>query len=159
MLSKLFLHEKTVEILLNILEAEERGEKVYPLQISNILNSPYSHISRVIGEFEKNCIIESKLEGRTRVLRLTECGKKIALLLRDLKNELEKDLVSIMKVRKLQEIYENSKKDFYCLAPIIAELEILMNSTKDEGVLEEVRRLKKRLESESYAESFGRNEG
>ncbi|MEM4541251.1 MAG: ArsR family transcriptional regulator, partial [Archaeoglobaceae archaeon] len=72
MLSRLFLHEKTVEILLNILEAEEKGEKVYPLQISNSLNSPYSHISRVISEFERNCIIESKLEGRTRVIKLTE---------------------------------------------------------------------------------------
>lgn len=148
MLCRLFLHEKTVEILLNIFEAEERGEKVYPLQISNSLNSPYSHISRVISEFEKYCIIESKLEGRTRVLRLTDCGKKIALLLRELKKELEKDLVSIMKVKKLGEIYENSRKDFYCLAPIIAELEILMSSTNDETALEEVRKLKKRLESE-----------
>ncbi len=148
MLSRLFLHEKTVEILLNIFEAEEKGEKIYPLQISNSLNSPYSHISRVISEFERNCIIESKLEGRTRVLKLTECGKKIAFLLRELKRELEKDLVSIMKVRKLREIYDNSRKDFYSLAPIIAELEILMSSTKDESALEEARKLKKCLESE-----------
>lgn len=148
MLSRLFLHEKTVEILLNILEAEEKGEKVYPLQISNSLNSPYSHISRVISEFERNCIIESKLEGRTRVIRLTECGKRIALLLRELKNELSKDFVSIMKVKRLEEIYKTSKKDFYYIAPIIAELEILISSTKDVNALEEAKKLKKRLESE-----------
>ncbi|MCS7144046.1 MAG: ArsR family transcriptional regulator [Archaeoglobaceae archaeon] len=148
MLSKLFLHEKTVEILLNVLEAEERGEKVYPLQISNSLNSPYSHISRVISEFEKNCIIESKLEGRTRVIRLTECGKRIALLLRELKNELSKDLVSIMRVKKLEEIYEKSKKDFYHLAPIVAELEILISSTKDENAIKEAKILRSRLESD-----------
>ncbi|MEM2726735.1 MAG: ArsR family transcriptional regulator [Archaeoglobaceae archaeon] len=148
MLCRLFLHEKTVEILLNILEAEEKGEKVYPLQISNSLNSPYSHISRVISEFERNCIIESRLEGRTRVIRLTECGRRIASLLRELKNELEKDLVSIMKVKKLEEIYENSRKDFYCLAPIIAELEILISSTKDEYAIKEAKMLKERLESD-----------
>ncbi|MEM1671343.1 MAG: ArsR family transcriptional regulator [Archaeoglobaceae archaeon] len=148
MLSRLFLHEKTVEILLNILEAEEKGEKVYPLQISNSLNSPYSHISRVISEFERNCIIESKLEGRTRVIKLTECGKKIAILLRELKNELSKDLVSIMKVKRLEEIYKTSKKDFYYIAPIIAELEILISSTKDVNALEVAKNLKKRLESE-----------
>lgn len=149
MLSKLFLHGKTVEILLNILEAEEKGEKIYPFQISNNLNSPYSHISRVISEFEKNCIIESKLEGRTRVLKLTECGKKIAIMLRELKNELEKDLVSIMKVKKLEEIYENSKKDFYSLAPVIAELEILISSTKDENAIKDAKILKSRLESDN----------
>lgn len=148
MLSRLFLHEKTVEILLNILEAEERGEKVYPLQISNILNSPYSHISRVISEFEKNSIIESKLEGRTRVLRLTECGRKVAIMLRELKNELSKDFVSLMKLKKLEEIYEKSKKDFYSLAPIIAEIEILLSSTKDENAIREAMRLKKLLESD-----------
>ncbi|MDI9611327.1 MAG: ArsR family transcriptional regulator [Archaeoglobales archaeon] len=148
MLCRLFLHEKTVEILLNILEAEERGEKVYPLQISNILNSPYSHISRVISEFEKNSIIESKLEGRTRILRLTDCGKRVALMLRELKNELSKDFVSIMKLRKLEEIYQNSKKDFYCLAPIIVELEILLSSTKDETAIKEAMKLKKRIESD-----------
>ncbi|MEM0215638.1 MAG: ArsR family transcriptional regulator [Archaeoglobaceae archaeon] len=148
MLSRLFLHEKTVEILLNILEAEEKGEKVYPLQISNSLNSPYSHISRVISEFERNCIIESKLEGRTRVIKLTECGKKIAILLRELKNELSKDFVSIMKVKRLEEIYKTSKKDFYYIAPIIAELEILISSTKDVNALEVAKNLKKRLESE-----------
>lgn len=148
MLCRLFLHEKTVEILLNILEAEEKGEKVYPLQISNSMNSPYSHISRVISEFERNCIIESKLEGRTRVIKLTECGKRIAYLLRELKNELEKDLVSIMKVKKLEKIYENSRKDFYCLAPIIAELEILISSTKDENAIKEAKMLKERLESD-----------
>ncbi|MCS7129908.1 MAG: ArsR family transcriptional regulator [Archaeoglobaceae archaeon] len=148
MLSRLFLHEKTVEILLNILEAEERGEKVYPLQISNILNSPYSHISRVIGEFEKNSIIESKLEGRTRILRLTEYGRKVAIMLRELKNELSKDFVSLMKLKKLEEIYEKSKRDFYSLAPIIAEIEILLSSTKDENAIREAMRLKKLLESD-----------
>ncbi|MEM4541306.1 MAG: ArsR family transcriptional regulator, partial [Archaeoglobaceae archaeon] len=118
------------------------------LQISNSLNSPYSHISRVISEFERNCIIESKLEGRTRVIKLTECGKKIAILLRELKNELSKDLVSIMKVKRLEEIYKTSKKDFYYIAPIIAELEILISSTKDVNALEVAKNLKKRLESE-----------
>lgn len=146
MVCKLFLHEKTVEILLTILQYEEKGEKIYPLQISNLLESPYSYISKVIREFERNFIIESKVEGRTRYIKLTEFGKRIAVMLRELKSELEKDLVALARLEKLKKIFENGQKDFYTLAPIIAELEILASSTKDEIIRKEVISFKQNLE-------------
>lgn len=146
MLCKLFLHEKAVEILLTILDFEERGEKIYPLGIANLLNSPYSYVSKVLGEFEKFCLIESKLEGRTRVVRLTDHGNRIAKALRDLKKLLERDIVAEFRLDTLKRIFENGQKDFYSLAPILAELEILISTTKDAIVLGEAREMKKRVE-------------
>ena len=146
MLFKLFLHEKTVGILLTILDFEERGEKIYPLSISNLLNSPYSYVSKVLGEFERLCLVESKLEGRTRIVRLTDYGKRIATALRDLKKLLERDIVAESRLDFLKRIFENGQKDFYSLAPILAELEILISKTRDEVVLEEAKRMKKMVE-------------
>ncbi|MEM1578359.1 MAG: winged helix-turn-helix domain-containing protein [Archaeoglobaceae archaeon] len=146
MACKLFLHEKTVEILLTILHSEEKGEKIYPLQISNLLDSPYSYISKVIGEFEKNFIVESKVEGRTRYIRLTDFGKRIAVMLRELKKELGQDLIALARLETLKKIFENGQKDFYTLAPIIAELEILASSTKDEPIRQQAISFKQKLE-------------
>ena len=140
-LARLFLHERTVEIMLRILEADENGEKIYPLQISNDLGSPYSYISKVLGEFERCSLAESKIEGRMRVVCLTSYGRKIARMLRDLKKELEKDFGARRKLDILKEIYGNGRKDFKALAPVYAELEILKKSTNDCEVLEEVDRM------------------
>ncbi|MEM0089190.1 MAG: ArsR family transcriptional regulator [Archaeoglobaceae archaeon] len=146
MLCKLFLHEKAVEILLTILDFEEKGEKIYPLGISNLLNSPYSYVSKVLGEFERFCLIESKLEGRTRVVKLTDYGKRIAMALRDLKKLLERDIVAEFRLDVLKRIFENEQKDFYSLAPILAELEMLISTTKDTIVLEEAKEMKRKVE-------------
>ncbi|MEM0350675.1 MAG: ArsR family transcriptional regulator [Archaeoglobaceae archaeon] len=145
-MSKLFLHERAVAILLAILSYEEKGERIYPLQISNLLKSPYSYVSKVLNEFEKNCIIESKLEGRTRAIKLTKHGKKIATALKEVKKLLDRDIIAETKLEFLKKIFENGQKDFYSLAPILAELELLMNATKDEYVIEEIKNLKRRLE-------------
>ena len=137
-LARLFLHERTVEIILRILEAEEANEKIYPLQISNDIGSPYSYISKVLSEFEKNSIVESRVEGRMRVISLTPYGKKVAIMLRELKKELEKDFNARRKLDILKEVALNGKKDWRVFLPVIAELEILRNSTDDEEVIKEV---------------------
>jgi len=146
MLCKLFLHEKAVDILLTILSLEEKGEKVYPLQVSNLLKSPYSYVSKVLNEFERNCIIESKVEGRIRVIKLTTHGKKIAKCFRELKNLLEKDIIAETRLEILKKIFENGQKNFYSLAPILAELELLMKATRDEAVISEIMEFKKKVE-------------
>lgn len=146
MLCRLFLHEKAVEILLTVLSFEEKGEKIYPLNISTLLNSPYSYVSKVLSEFEKFCLVESRLEGRMRVVKLTDYGRKIAAVLRELKKLLERDIVAEFRLDMLKRIYENGQKDFYSLAPILAELEILISKTNDEIVREEAREMKRKLE-------------
>jgi len=131
--------------MLRILDAEEKNEKIYPLQISNDLGSPYSYISKVLGDFERNSLLESRIEGRVRVVRLTEFGRKIAEMLRELKRELSKDFNARRKLKILRSVIENgASKDFRTLAPVLAELEILRDSTDDEEVkreIEETRRI------------------
>ena len=131
---RLFIHEKTVDILLKILDAEENGKRVYPMLIAKEVNSPYSYVSKILNEFEKFAIVESKFEGRTKVLKLTKNGRKVAELFKEIVKLLECDLVSRDRVEKLKEIYERSPKNFRSLAGIIAEIEKLKKS-KDEEVL------------------------
>ncbi len=140
-LTRLFLHERTVEIFLRILKAEEGGEKVYPLQISTDIGSPYSYVSKVLGELEKYSLVESKSEGRMRVLSLTPYGRVVAKMLRDLYNELEKDFNSRMKLDILKKVYSDANGDLRVYLPVMAELEILMKSTEDEFVVEEAKKL------------------
>ncbi len=144
MLKKLFLHEKTVKILLKILEAEENGKKAYPMLIAREVESPYSYVSKILNEFERFAIVESEFEGRTKVLRLTKDGRRIAEILRALVNSLDCDLISRWKIEKLKEIFESSPKDFRSLAGILAEIERLKNS-KDENVLKEVKELENNI--------------
>ncbi|WP_290722841.1 winged helix-turn-helix domain-containing protein [Archaeoglobus sp.] len=152
-LTRLFLHERTVEIILRILKAEENGEKIYPLQISNDIGSPYSYVSKVLGELERFSLVESRSEGRMRVLSLTPYGKVVASMLRDLHNELEKDFNSRMKLDILKKVYSNSNGDLRVYLPVMAELEMLTKSTEDEFVVEEAKKLiseiKERIKGET----------
>ena len=131
---RLFIHEKTVDILLKILDAEENGKRVYPMLIAKEVNSPYSYVSKILNEFEKFAIVESEFEGRTKVLKLTKNGRKVAELFEEIVKLLECDLVSRDRIEKLKETYERSPKNFRSLAGIIAEIERLKKS-KDEEVL------------------------
>jgi len=134
--------------MIKILEAEENGKSIYPLIISKEIGSPYSYISKVLSEFEKNALIESEVKGRVRVVRFTEDGRKIAEMLRDLKNELRKDFVARRKLSILKDIVNSVNEDgdvFRALAPVIAELEELKKS-EDAEVLEEIKNLEKRID-------------
>lgn len=148
-MEKLFLHEKAVEVLVKIYEAEKNGDYAYPLSISREVGSPYSYISKVLGVFEENALIESEFEGRIRKVRLTEDGRKVAELLIELKKLLNRDFVARKKIRLLEsEIYSlNGKRGedaLKILLPIKAELDRL--ETHDEEVLEKVRLLRRRVE-------------
>jgi len=150
-LEKMFLHEKTVEIMLKILEAEENGRNAYPLGISKEVGSPYSYISKVLSEFEENALIESEFKGRIRIVRFTEEGRKIAEMLRKLKNELSKDFISRKKlsilknaVKSVQDV--DKEKAFRLLAPVKAELETLKKEARDEETVKMVENLEKEVE-------------
>ncbi len=142
--------------MIKILEAEENGRKVYPLVISKEIGSPYSYISKVLSEFEKNALIESEVKGRVREIRFTDDGRKIAEMLRDLRRELRKDFVARKKLSILKEIVESvdgGENAFRILAPVIAELEELKKSDDGE-VLKEVEVLERRIE-EILGDSHG----
>lgn len=145
----MFLHEKTVEIMLKILEAEESEERAYPLAISKEVGSPYSYISKVLSEFEENALIESEFKGRIRVVKFTDEGKKIAEMLRSLKEELGKDFIARKKISTLRDavnVVKGGKEDaFRVLAPVKAELETLKKNVKDNETLKMVEEMEKEV--------------
>jgi predicted transcriptional regulator len=150
-LEKMFLHEKTVDIMLKILEAEEKGKEAYPLGISKEVGSPYSYISKVLSEFEENALIESEFRGRVRKVKFTKEGRRIAELFKQIKEELSKDFVARKKVNMLEEVVEkaNGKDEgemFKILAPVITELKILKNQTTDEGTAEMIEKLESKID-------------
>ncbi len=142
-LCRLFLHEKTVEIILRILEAEKLGKVVYLTQLSNDVGSPYSYVSRIIKQFEENTLVETKVEGRMRFVKLTEFGKRVAELLYELRRELTKDFRGRYRLRILREVMGNGG-DFRSLAGVIAELEALKKSS-DEYVRREAEEMLKKV--------------
>lgn len=148
-LYKMFLHEKTVDIMLRMLDAEENGEKAYPLAISKDVGSPYSYISKVLSEFEDNALLESEFKGRIRVVKFTEEGKRIAEMLRNLKQELEKDFIARKKIATLKDaINALENKDvepFKVLAPVKVELETLKQQVKDDETLRMVEDMEKEI--------------
>jgi len=148
-LHKMFLHEKTVDIMLKILEAEESEERAYPLAISKEVGSPYSYISKVLSEFEENALIESEFKGRIRVVKFTDEGRKIAEMLRSLKEELGKDFIARKKISTLKDavdIVKGGEVDaFRVLAPVKAELETLKKQVKDNETLKMVEEMEKEV--------------
>jgi len=144
----MFLHEKTVDIMLKILEIEKNDERAYPLAISKEVGSPYSYISKVLSEFEENALIESEFRGRTRVVKFTDEGRKIAEMLQKLKKELGKDFVTRKKISTLKdaiEVVKTRKEDvFRVLAPVKAELETIKKDVRDE----ETRKMVEEVEKE-----------
>ena len=141
--------------MLRILEAEDRGEEVYPLSISKDIGSPYSYVSKVLGEFEREAIIDSEYVGRTRIVKLTESGRELAEKLRELKKILSKDFVSRKKLTLLENFvreYENLNfseiEAVFAYAPILAELEEIINhlEQKDAEAYEQAKQLMKSVE-------------
>ncbi len=148
-MEKLFLHEKAVDIIVKIYEAEQNGENAYPLSISKEVGSPYSYISKVLGVFEENALIESEFEGRIRKVRLTEDGKKVAELLIELRKVLNRDFVARKKIKMLESVIESidgnkGNMALKIVLPVKAELERL--NTQDEEVIERAKRLMKAIE-------------
>ena len=149
-LERMFLHDKTVQIILKILETEERGEVAYPLSISKMVGSPYSYISKVLTEFENHALIESEFKGRTRIIRLTEDGRKVAEMLKELKDVLSRDFIARKRLSLLRSIIQSANGNerdemIEILLPVKAELRKL-DGSKDREVREEVDRLIKEIE-------------
>lgn len=149
-LEKIFFHEKAVEILLKVYEAENSGEHAYPLSISRDIGSPYSYISKMLGMFEENALVESEFEGRKRKIRLTDEGKKVAELLFELLNLLKKDFVSRKRLKELERIFyslngQKGEDALKILLPLKAELENF--NSEDEEVVSSAKSLKARVEA------------
>jgi len=53
---------------------------IYPSKLAKLCDVTYSHVFRILKIFESSGIIKSKIEGRKRIIELTEKGEKLSKL-------------------------------------------------------------------------------
>jgi predicted transcriptional regulator len=87
-----FLNEKPVMALVTIRRSRE---DIYCSRISRKIDTTYAHTVKIISRLEEEGLIDSRKEGRRKILELTERGERYAERFEDLVLELEKDLQEI----------------------------------------------------------------
>ena len=65
-----------------------KEKTTYITKIAVASRCTYSHAIKIVGELEKKGLLKLAKEGRVKKAVLTEKGKRIAVLLRDLEKEL-----------------------------------------------------------------------
>lgn len=70
-----FLKEKPVMALVTIRRARE---EIYCSKISKEIDTTYAHTVKIISRLEEEGLIQSKKEGRKKILKLTQNGKKFS---------------------------------------------------------------------------------
>jgi predicted transcriptional regulator len=81
-----FLQEKPARILLSITELRNP----YPLAIAKKVDTTYAHAQNVLSKMESYGIIKSRRKGRTRYVKLTKRGEKIAKAIKNLYSTIER---------------------------------------------------------------------
>ncbi len=64
------------------------GRDVYIQYIASKVNSPHSYVWLIVRKFEEAGLVECIMEGRTKIIKLTNKGEKIADKIRDVLQEL-----------------------------------------------------------------------
>jgi DNA-binding MarR family transcriptional regulator len=77
----IFVKEKPVLALLAI---QSTYSDVYPSKISKRIDSTYAHTVNIISKMESNQLVESRKEGRKRILTLTNRGNEYADVLTEM---------------------------------------------------------------------------
>ncbi|AAB89883.1 predicted coding region AF_1382 [Archaeoglobus fulgidus DSM 4304] len=88
---KLLFKEKALEILMTIYYESLGGNDVYIQYIASKVNSPHSYVWLIIKKFEEAKMVECELEGRTKIIRLTDKGQKIAQQIKSIIDIMEND--------------------------------------------------------------------
>jgi len=87
-LESFFINQKPVKILVNI-NNEFTGN--YASELSSEVDATYSHTVRILHQLEDYNLVESKKDGRKKVVELTEEGEEIAEGCGDLLSKLGKN--------------------------------------------------------------------
>jgi len=85
---KLLFREKAVEILMTIYQENQSGKDVYIQYVASRVNSPHSYVWLVVKKFEQAGLVETEVEGRTKIIRLTNKGQRISQLIEEIIDEL-----------------------------------------------------------------------
>lgn len=84
----LIFKEKAVEVLMTIYFENLKNKDVYIQYIASKVNSPHSYVWLLIKKFEKANLVECVVVGRTKVIKLTKKGEKVASYIKEIYDEL-----------------------------------------------------------------------
>ncbi len=114
-LKDLFLKKVPTETLLIIYEEKE----TYGTKITHKLEGNYSYVNRLISKFEELNLIKTKKDGRKKIIRLTDEGKRVVESLKSIssdinleENKKNSELNKLQKLEnKIDKIYEEELKN------------------------------------------------
>ncbi len=87
---KLLFKERAVEILMTIYFESLDGKNVYIQYIASKVNSPHSYVWLLVKKFEEAGLVESIIDGRTKIIKLTDKGVRVAEKVKEIIEELTK---------------------------------------------------------------------
>lgn len=96
----LFLREKPTLALLAVGELDP----AYAALVAKRIDSTFPHTSSILTQMEEQGLIRARPEGRVRYLELTDRGRKVAIVLKSLKDTLRAPGVHHQKAERLRQI-------------------------------------------------------
>ncbi len=78
----LFLKDKPIRILKRL----NREEISYATSLSSDTNSTYTHVVHILQDFEKLGLIESRWDGRTKLVKITQKGQGLSNLIENIED-------------------------------------------------------------------------
>lgn len=88
------IQEKPSAILVEVLKLNQRmsKEEPYAQNISNRVDTTYSHAVKTLGKLEAERLIErEEKSGRKRMVRLTDKGEEVARQLQEIRSTLSQE--------------------------------------------------------------------
>lgn len=95
-LSRLFMHEKPMKILISIKNA---GSKCYASTVAKAADCTYSHTVKILDTLKNAGVVLFKKKGRVKYIKLTELGE-----------DIYKDFENISKKFRRVKVEEKKKK-------------------------------------------------
>ncbi|MEF8880883.1 MAG: hypothetical protein V5A72_03575 [Candidatus Nanohaloarchaea archaeon] len=86
----IFMKEKPVLALIAI---DRYGGDIYATKVAQRINTTYAHSVKIISRLEEKGLVESQLEGRKKILDITEDGRLHAELLEEILSLRNEELI------------------------------------------------------------------
>jgi len=99
-LERLFLREKPVLAILAVGELEP----AYAALVAKRIDSTFPHTTSILSQLEAQGLIRSRPQGRIRYLELTDRGKRVARVLRELSDLLRRPDAQWRQLEKIKQI-------------------------------------------------------
>ncbi len=129
-LERLFLREKPVLAILAIGELEP----AYAALVAKRIDSTFPHTISILSQLEAQGLIKSRHEGRIRYLELTDRGKKVAEVLRELSDLLQRPKAQWKRLERIRQmaVFEKGPGAALRLGPLRRDLAKLKRQGDEE---------------------------